>query len=67
MSSTDSYTVYLPDGSVRTFPKTFSAEEVRQALISSGVGSSLASATLTVESGGNTIRFSRPVGGTKGL
>lgn len=62
------YTVYLPDSNApKYFSKNLSPIEVRDALISSGVGTGLASATITLEQNGDVIRFSRPTGGTKGL
>lgn len=61
------YTVYLPDSSSpKSFSKNFTPEEVRSALVSSGY-TQVENATLTLEGGGNTIRFSRPTGGTKGV
>lgn len=67
MAANDNYLVYVPDRtSPFTFPKSMTAEEVRQSLVATGY-TQVENADLTLENGGNTIRFRRPQGGTKGL
>lgn len=61
----NNWTVYVPDRSAPfTFPKTMTPEEVKSSLETTGF-SSVASAEQVLD--GDTIRFRRVAGGTKGL
>lgn len=63
--ATNNWTVYVPDRtSSFSFPKSMEIEEIRASLVSTGTAS-VASATYTVE--GDTVRFNRVQGGSKGL
>lgn len=64
--STGNKTVILPDGTtLNQFPDTFSAEQIRQALIATG-NQSVANATYEVSADGRTVKFLAPQGGRKG-
>ncbi len=60
------WTVYVPDRTspLRGFPKSMEIEEIRSSLIATG-NAAVASATYTVD--GDTVRFNRVQGGSKGL
>lgn len=61
------YTVYIPDRTAPVYlPNTMTQEEVRASLVGMGY-TAVETAELVVENGGQTLRFRRVAGGTKGL
>lgn len=54
----------IPDHGTVNFPKQLGVEEVRRILVQSGY-TQVEGATATVSDGGNTITFSRNLGGAK--
>lgn len=61
------YVVYIPDRSepFNGFPRSMAVEEVRASLVATG-HTALETAEVTVSADGNTLRFKRVSGGTKG-
>ena len=63
--ASNQWTVNVPDRSTMFFSKNLTPDEVKGALVSSGI-TSVENATYTVSADGSAITFNRVQGGSKG-